>query len=176
MADEDGDVSWYDPDPRTILPLDDSFHIARSLRHSLQQNRFEIRFDTRFSDVMRACAAPGKGRDHTWISEEFVEVYSQLNRLGFAHSVETWLGEKLVGGLYGVHIGGLFAGESMFSRVSEASKVALVHLTNHLRLRGFVLHDVQFMTPHLKRFGAVEITRENYQRRLVQALRVDSKW
>jgi len=176
MADEDGDVSWYDPDPRTILPLDESFRVSRSLRRVIQQNRFEIRFDTRFSDVMRACAAPGKGREHTWISDEFVEVYSQLNRLGFAHSVETWLDGQLVGGLYGVHIGGLFAGESMFSRVTEASKVALVHLTNHLRQRGFVLHDVQFMTPHLKRFGAKEITREYYQRRLMKALKVKAKF
>jgi leucyl/phenylalanyl-tRNA--protein transferase len=99
-----------------------------------------------------------------------------LNRLGFAHSVETWLDGKLVGGLYGVHIGGLFAGESMFSRVEEASKVALVHLTYHLRERGFMLHDVQFMTPHLRRFGAKEITREHYQRRLAQAIKVNSKW
>ena len=176
MADEDGDVSWYDPDPRAILPLDESFRISRSLRRVMQRNRFEIRFDTCFSDVMRACAVPGKGREHTWISDEFVEVYSQLNRLGFAHSVETWLAGKLVGGLYGVHIGGLFAGESMFSRVTEASKVALAHLTNHLRARGFMLHDTQYMTPHLRRFGATEISREEYQRRLVKAIRVNSKW
>ena len=176
MADEDGDVSWYDPDPRAILPLDESFRISRSLRRVMQQNRSEIRFDTCFSDVMRACAVPGKGREHTWISDEFVEVYSQLNRLGSAHSVETWLAGKLVGGLYGVHIGGLFAGESMFSRVTEASKVALAHLTNHLRARGFMLHDTQYMTPHLRRFGATEISREEYQRRLVKAIRVNSKW
>jgi len=176
MADDDGGVSWYDPDPRAILPLDESFRVSRSLRRVLRENRFEIRFDTRFSDVMRACAAPGKGREHTWISDEFVEAYSQLNRLGFAHSVETWLDGKLVGGLYGVHIGGLFAGESMFSRVEEASKVALMHLTYHLRERGFMLHDVQFMTPHLRRFGAKEITREHYQRRLAQAIKVNSKW
>jgi leucyl/phenylalanyl-tRNA--protein transferase len=172
MADEDGDVGWYDPDPRAILPLDGSFHISRSLRRVIREERFEIRFDTCFSDVMRACAAPGKGREHTWISEEFVEAYSQLNRLGFAHSVEVWSDGKLVGGLYGVHLGGLFAGESMFSKVGEASKVALVHLTNHLRRRGFVLHDVQFMTPHLRRFGALEISREDYQGRLAKALHV----
>jgi len=176
MADEYGDVSWYDPDPRAILPLDESFRISRSLRRVIQQSRFEIRVDTCFSEVMRACAAPGKGRDHTWISDEFVEVYSQLNRLGFAHSVEVWLDEKLVGGLYGVHIGGLFAGESMFSRVTEASKVALAHLTDHLRQRGFVLHDTQYMTPHLKRFGAMEIPREDYKERLAKAIRVNSKW
>lgn len=172
MADEEGDVSWYAPDPRAILPLDDSFRVSRSLRRVMQQNRFEIRFDTCFSEVMRACAVPGRGREHTWISDEFVQVYSQLNRLGFAHSVETWLDGKLVGGLYGVHIGGLFAGESMFSRVTDASKVALAHLTNHLRQRGFVLHDTQYMTPHLRRFGAFEISREEYQRRLAKALQI----
>lgn len=176
MADGYGDVSWYDPDPRTILPLDESFRVSRSLHRVLQRNRFEIRFDTCFSDVMRACAAPGKGREHTWISDEFVEVYSQLNRLGFAHSVEVWLDGKLVGGLYGVHIGGLFAGESMFSKVKDASKVALAHLTNHLRQCGFVLHDTQYMTPHLRRFGAFEISREEYQQRLAKAIRVNSKW
>jgi leucyl/phenylalanyl-tRNA--protein transferase len=176
MADEKGDVSWYDPDPRTILPLDESFHVSRSLRRVMRQNRFEIRLDSCFSEVMIACAAPGKGREHTWISDEFVNVYSQLHRLGFAHCVEVWRDEKLVGGLYGVSLGGLFAGESMFSREMNASQVALVSLTNHLRSRGFVLHDVQFMTPHLKRFGALEIKRVEYQERLAKAIKVNSKW
>lgn len=174
MTNRAGGIDWFDPDPRAILPLDDSFHIPRSLARALKRNSFEIKVDTAFRDVMMACAQPASGREVTWIGDEFIEAYSQLHQLGFAHSVEAWLDGKLVGGLYGVSLGGLFAGESMFSRVKDASKVALTHLTNHLRAGGFVLHDVQMMTPHLRRFGAILIPREEYKARLAEALRVNA--
>jgi leucyl/phenylalanyl-tRNA--protein transferase len=172
MANRAGAIDWFDPDPRAILPLDDSFYISRSLARTLRRNPFEMRVDTAFREVMLACAQPAPGREFTWIGDEFIEAYSQLHQLGFAHSVEAWLDGKLAGGLYGVSLGGLFAGESMFSRVKDASKVALVHLTNRLRGSGFVLHDIQMMTPHLQRFGAILIPREEYKARLAGALRV----
>ncbi|MEK7328823.1 MAG: leucyl/phenylalanyl-tRNA--protein transferase [Chloroflexota bacterium] len=174
MANRAGGVDWFDPDPRAILPLDDSFHIPRSLARALKRNPFEIKVDTAFREVMLACAQLAPGREATWIGDEFIEAYSQLHRLGFAHSVESWFDGKLVGGLYGVSLGGLFAGESMFSRVKDASKVALAHLTNRLRAGGFVLHDVQMMTPHLQRFGAILIPREEYKARLAGALRMNA--
>ena len=172
MANRAGGIDWFDPDPRAILPLDDSFHVSRSLARTLRRNPFEIRADTAFRQVMLACAQPAPGRENTWIGGEFIEVYLQLNRVGLAHSVEAWLDGKLVGGLYGVSLGGLFAGESMFSRVKDASKVALVYLTDRLRAGGFALHDVQMLTPHLQRFGAILIPREEYKARLAEALRV----
>ncbi len=174
MANRAGGIDWFDPDPRAILPLDDSFHISRSLARTLRRNPFEIRVDTAFRQVMLACAQPAPGREATWIGDEFIEAYSQLHQLGFAHSVEAWLDGKLVGGLYGVSLGGLFAGESMFSRAKDASKVALAHLTNRLRTGGFTLHDVQMMTPHLRRFGAILIPREEYKARLAEALRMNA--
>lgn len=174
MANRAGGIDWFDPDPRAILPLDDSFHVSRSLARTLRRNPFEIKMDTAFREVMLACAQPAPGREATWIGGEFIEAYSQLHRLGFAHSVETWRDGKLAGGLYGISLGGLFAGESMFSRVKDASKVALAHLTNHLRAGGFLLHDVQMMTPHLQRFGAILIPREEYKARLAEALRVNA--
>ncbi len=169
--DEGGVVYWYDPDPRAILPLDE-FHLPRSLVRTLKKNPFEIRVDTAFTAVMYACAAPTPDREQTWISEELIAAYTHLHQLGFAHSVEAWSGSKLVGGLYGVTLRGLFAGESMFSRQTNASKIALVYLVRRLRQRGFQLLDVQFMTEHLRQFGAVEIPRTEYKRRLVQAMRV----
>ncbi|MBI3242688.1 MAG: leucyl/phenylalanyl-tRNA--protein transferase [Chloroflexi bacterium] len=172
MSNRAGGVDWFDPDPRAILPLDDSFRISRSLARTLRRNPFEIKVDTAFREVMSACAQPAPSREATWISDEFVEAYSQLNRAGLAHSVEAWLGGELVGGLYGVSLGGLFAGESMFSRVRDASKVALVHLTWRLRAGGFVLHDTQFATPHLQTFGVTLIPREEYKARLAEALKV----
>lgn len=171
MADEDGTIFWYDPDPRAIIPLDE-FHIPRSLARIIRQDKFEIRIDTAFRTVMEACGEPASGREITWISPEIVEAYSELHALGFSHSVETWLEGKLVGGLYGVSLGGLFAGESMFSRVQDSSKVALVYLVERLRRRGFCLLDTQFMTDHLRRFGAIEIPRAEYQTRLDYALKV----
>ena len=178
MADDDGAIYWYDPDPRAIIPLD-NFHIPRSLARRIRKGGFEVKFDTAFTQVMQACAEPvpdHTDRDKTWISAEFIEVYSQLHHLGFAHSVETWIDDELVGGLYGVSLRGLFAGESMFSRVTDSSKIALVYLVERLRQSGFCLLDIQFMTPHLKRFGAVEILRADYQARLANALTVDARF
>jgi leucyl/phenylalanyl-tRNA--protein transferase len=178
MADDDGTLYWYDPDPRAVLPLE-KFHVPRSLTRRIRKGGFEVRFDTAFTEVILACAQPvphRADRDKTWISAEFVEVYSQLHHLGFAHSVETWIDGKLVGGLYGVSLRGLFAGESMFSHVTDSSKIALVYLVQRLRQSGFCLLDIQFMTPHLKRFGAVEIFRAEYQTRLARALTVDARF
>lgn len=175
MADEDGTVYWYDPDPRAILPLE-RFHVPRSLARRIRHGGFEIRYDSAFRAVMTACAEPGPGRDSTWISLAFIEAYTQLHELGFAHSVETWIDGELAGGLYGVTLQGLFAGESMFSRVRDSSKIALVYLIDRLRAGGFRLLDVQFMTDHLRRFGAVEIPREAYKARLARALEVTAEF
>ncbi len=171
MADEDGTIYWYDPDPRAIIPLD-AFHIPHSLTRTVRRGGFEVRFNTAFRVVMQACAEPGPGREKTWISPEFIHAYTELHQLGFAHSVETWIDNRLVGGLYGVALGGLFAGESMFSRATDASKIALVYLVERLRRRGFTLLDTQFMTEHLRRFGAIEIRRAEYKTRLAHALTV----
>lgn len=175
MAHEDGHIYWYNPDPRAILPLD-SFHIPRSLHRTLKKAPFDIRINSAFREVMVACAAPAPEREETWISPDIIRAYTHLHRLGFAHSVEAWLDGELVGGLYGVAIRGFFAGESMFSRVTDSSKVALVHLVRRLTLRGFALLDVQFMTAHLARFGAIEIPAELYTQRLLAALQVDARF
>ncbi len=175
MAEEDGTVYWYDPDPRTIIPLD-GFHVSHSLARRLRRGGFAVRYDTAFRQVMAGCAEPAPGREETWISEEFIDVYSQLYEAGFAHSVETWMESELVGGVYGVSIGGLFAGESMFSRRTDASKIALAHLVERLKQKGFTLFDVQFTTEHLKRFGAVEIPRSQYKERLARALTLDVRF
>ena len=179
MADERDDVAWYAPDPRGVLPLD-GFHVPKSLARVVRQGRFDVRTDTAFEAVMRACAAPTAGREDTWISRDIVRGYTDLHRLGFAHSVECWqdgdAGPELVGGLYGVALGGAFFGESMFHTVRDASKVALVHLVRRLRAGGFVLLDTQMTTPHLERFGAVEIPRAEYERRLASALQVPASW
>lgn len=169
MAQEDGRIYWYDPDPRAIIPLD-RFHVSRSLQRTIQQQTFEIRLDTEFTAVMEACAAPDAGREETWINKNLVQAYTRLHRLGFAHSVEAWQADELVGGLYGVAIGGFFAGESMFSHVCDSSKVALAYLVAHLNRRRFQLLDTQFMTEHLRRFGAVEIPADEYKSRLHRAL------
>ena len=169
MADPGGEIYWYDPDPRAILPLD-RLHVPRRLERTIQQGRFQVRHDVDFERVMRECAAPAPGRERTWIDETLVEGYTALHRAGFAHSVETWQDGELVGGVYGVSLRGLFAGESMFSRVRDASKVALVHLARTLRERGFTLFDVQFRTDHLQRFGVVEVPRREYKRLLRIAL------
>ena len=165
MADEDGEIGWYSPDPRAVFPLD-AFHVPRSLAKTIRQGRFEVRVDTAFEAVMRGCAE----REVTWISEELVRVYVELHRLGLGHSVEAWRDGRLVGGLYGVALGGAFMGESMFSREADASKVCLVALVERLRARGFVLLDSQLATEHLARFGQVEIPRRDYLRRLRTAL------
>lgn len=175
MAHSDGRIYWYDPHPRAIIPLD-AFHTPRSLQRVVKNGRFTIRTDTAFRQVMEACAAPAAGREDTWINQEFLEAYTRLNQLGFAHSVETWFGDELVGGLYGVTLGGFFAGESMFSWADNASKVALVHLVARLRRGGYQLLDTQFMTEHLRRFGTIEIPRNEYKRRLARALQVQGEW
>ena len=171
MAHGDGRIYWHDPDPRAILPLD-GFHVPRSLAKVVRKGLFEVRVNTDFAAVIRACAEPGEGREDTWISPEIIAAYTTLHRLGFAHSVECWRDGRLVGGLYGVTVRGLYAGESMFSRERDASKVALVHLVERLRRGGFQLLDTQFMTDHLRRFGAVEISRRAYKLRLREALGV----
>ena len=168
MATPRGEIAWFSPDPRAIIPLDAQFHIPHGLQRTLKKNVFEIRISTAFEDVMRGCA----GRDETWINEEVFESYVNLHRLGHAHSVEAWRDGRLAGGLYGVTVGGAFFGESMFHRETGASKVALVHLVARLRRGGFALLDTQFVTPHLASLGAVEISRAEYHRALAAALPV----
>ena len=172
--DEDGRVYWYDPDPRTIIPLD-TFHVSRSLRRTIRKNVFEVRYSHDFRAVMAGCAESAPGRETTWISPELIELYTLLHQHGYAQSCETYLDGELVGGVYGVSLRGLFAGESMFSRVTDSSKVALVSLLSHLRERGYTLFDTQFTTSHLLTFGAVEISRAEYKRRLAKALTVQPK-
>lgn len=169
MAWSDGSIHWYDPPERAILPLT-GFHIPRRLQRVVRQARYTIRFDSDFQSVIRACAAPAPGRVETWINPEIIDAYHTLHKLGYAHSVEAWHDGELVGGLYGVTLRGLFAGESMFSWATDASKVALVHLVTHLRSSGFALLDVQFMTTHLEQFGAITLPRAEYRRRLQLAL------
>ena len=166
MGEEDGSIAWYWPDPRTIIPLD-RFHVSRRLAQTVRQGRFEIVIDRDFDGVMRGCA----DREETWITEPIVAAYTALHRQGVAHSIEAYKDGRLVGGIYGVSLGGAFMGESMFSRVTDASKVCLVHLVERLRERGYTLFDVQFTTEHLKRFGAVEIPRKEYLTHLRIALR-----
>jgi leucyl/phenylalanyl-tRNA--protein transferase len=160
---------WIDPEQRGILPLD-GFHVPRSLRRALRSERFEIRCDTAFETVMRACAEPTPERPESWINERIVGLFVELHGLGLAHSVEAWEDGRLAGGLYGLALGGAFFGESMFSRRTDASKAALVHLVARLRHGGFRLLDTQFVTEHLRQFGAVEIPREQYRARLAAAL------
>lgn len=170
MAVEGGEIAWFSPDPRGVIPLDD-FHRPARLARVVRSRRFETVVDRDFEGVMRECARrPGEG---TWISEEIVQSYLTLHRLGLAHSVETWRAGRLVGGLYGVHLGGAFFGESMFHRETDASKVALVALVDRLTRQGFRLLDVQWLTPHLAQFGAIEISRRQYLARLKKALEVE---
>lgn len=163
MALEDGQIGWFSPDPRGIIPLD-HVHVPARLARVLRSGRFEAAVDRDFEGVMRACAADRE--DGTWISDEIIESYMELHRQGLAHSVETWRDGRLVGGLYGVHLGGAFFGESMFHHETDASKVALMALIERMRDRGLSLLDVQWVTPHLTQFGAIEISRDEYLRRL----------
>ncbi len=164
-------ITWWSPDPRAIFELD-GFHVPQSLARIIRRGRFEATIDQSFRAVMEGCAAPAPGRGGAWITEEFIEAYTRLHRLGHAHSVECRLKGELVGGIYGVTIGGLFAGESMFHRVNDASKVALHHLVRHLRERGFVLFDIQMVTPATKPLGAIEIPRREYLQRLSAAVKM----
>ncbi|MDP6262314.1 MAG: leucyl/phenylalanyl-tRNA--protein transferase [Rhodospirillales bacterium] len=172
---DDPDIFWVEPEARGILPLD-RFHISRSLRKTLRGKPFDMRCDTAFSDVIGACRESAKNRRETWINDEIIQAYTDLHKLGFTHSVECWRKGRLVGGLYGVSLAGVFCGESMFSHVTDASKIALVHLVARLKYGGFVLLDVQFVTDHLKRFGAVEIPASEYLERLSQALEVQARF
>lgn len=166
---QDAKLYWIDPDQRGVLPLE-SFHVPRSLMKTLRRNVFEVRCDTAFAAVIRLCAAATPERPDTWINEEIIRLFVEMHELGLAHSVETWQGDQLVGGLYGLSLGGAFFGESMFSRVTDASKVALVHLVARLKRGRYGLLDTQFVTEHLQRFGAVEIPRGEYLRRLTRAI------
>ena len=170
----DGEIRWYSPDPRGILPLD-AVHVPRRLARVVRQGTFRIEIDRAFGDVIRACASDDRDPSDpgSWIDDEIIESYTALHEQGIAHSVEAWLGDRLVGGLYGVALRGAFFGESMFHREADASKVALIVLVERLRARGYALLDTQWVTPHLEQFGAVEIPREDYLQRLEQSLRLD---
>ena len=164
-------ITWWSPDPRAIFELD-GFHVPQSLARVIRKGGFEVTVDQSFRAVMEGCAAPAPGRGGAWITEEFIEAYTRLHRQGHAHSVECRLQGELVGGIYGVAIGGLFAGESMFHRVNDASKVALHHLVGHLRRRGFAVFDSQMVTPATKPLGATEIPRREYLQRLSAAVKM----
>ena len=173
MAVDEGEIRWYSPDPRGVMPLD-AFHVPARLARVIRSGRFRVEIDRDFSAVIHACAqADRKGDDPgTWIDSEILASYVALHRQGLAHSVEAWQGDVLAGGLYGVALGGAFFGESMFHRVTDASKVALAALVERMKARGFTLLDVQWVTPHLEQFGAIEIPRSQYLRLLGKALKV----
>jgi leucyl/phenylalanyl-tRNA--protein transferase len=171
MAMEDDSIGWFSPDPRAIIPLD-KFHVPRALGRLARKGIFEIKIDNRFGETIRACAR----RKETWINREIIASYESLHELGYAHSVEAWSKGKLSGGLYGVAIGGAFFGESMFHRERDASKIALVALVEHLRAKKFALLDTQWITPHLKQFGAIEISRAHYLKLLKRAVELPRKF
>jgi leucyl/phenylalanyl-tRNA--protein transferase len=171
MADRRGKIDWYAPDPRAILEHD-NLHVSRSLRATIRKDFYTIHMDTAFEKVMRCCST----REETWINEQFLKTYTYLHSIGLAHSVEAWHNGLLVGGLYGIALGGAFMGESMFSHATDASKVCLVALVEHLKRRGYVLHDTQFLTPHLATLGVTEIARTEYERRLQAALSLVCTW
>lgn len=177
MAERRGDTAlyWVSPEKRGIIPFRD-FHVPRRLARTVRSARFAVTFDRAFADVMRACAAPAPGREESWINDEILRLYIALHAGGHAHSVECWQGSELVGGLYGVRLGAAYFGESMFSRVRDASKVALVSLVEALRSGGFTLLDTQFLTAHLAGFGAIEIPRVRYLALLNDALGREALW
>jgi leucyl/phenylalanyl-tRNA--protein transferase len=175
MADADGTLYWYAPDPRAIIPID-TYKPAKSLRPTLNQERFEVRFDTNFEQVMRYCSFPRSADDSTWISDEIIQAYTELHRMGLAHSVETYQNDELVGGLYGVSLGGAFFGESMFHRVSDASKVAFHYLIITLRQQRYELLDTQFINDNVRRYGAIEIPKADYHKRLKAAMRKKARF
>jgi leucyl/phenylalanyl-tRNA---protein transferase len=168
-------VDWYEPEMRGVLPLE-SFHLPRRLARTVRSGGFEVTFDQDFTGVMRACAKPTPGRTVTWINQPILDGYADLFAHGFAHSVECRRDGRLTGGLYGVALGGAFFGESMFSLERDASKVALVHLAARLQAAGYVLLDTQFITEHLRQFGAAEINRADYHARLDAALAIETDW
>jgi leucyl/phenylalanyl-tRNA--protein transferase len=168
-------VTWWSPDPRAILELD-RFHLPRSLSKILRQNRFNITYNQAFAAVMAGCAESAPGRQTTWITRDFIQAYTKLHHEGHAYSIECWQGGDLVGGVYGVAIGGLFAGESMFHRISNASKVALFYLVQHLREQQFALFDIQMATPVTEQLGASTISRAEYLKRLEVAVNFPRKF
>jgi leucyl/phenylalanyl-tRNA---protein transferase len=171
MAMEDDSIAWFSPDPRAIMPLE-NFHVPHALLRLVHKNVFEIKIDRSFAEVIRGCAK----REDTWINREIIESYEHLCDLGYAHSVEAWSKNKLAGGLYGVAVGGAFFGESMFHRVRDASKIALVGLVDHLCAHKFALLDTQWLTPHLQQFGAIEIPRSQYLKMLRRAVELPRKF
>lgn len=179
MADPDsGRMEWFSPDPRAILPLE-SFHVPGSLARVLRSKVYRVTADGDFESVIHACAAPRPSEDGSWIDERIIDVFLQLHQMGFGHSIEARRGHELVAGLYGVALGGVFFGESMFSHSEQGrdgSKVCLVHLVSHLRRSGFQLLDVQFSTAHLERFGCVDVPRDVFLQRLASATRTKARW
>src|SRR5438270_6107155 len=171
MAMEDDSIGWFSPDPRAVIVLE-RFHVPHGLSRVARKKVFEIKIDNRFGEVIRGCAK----RKDTWINREIIESYEELHVLGHAHSVEAWLEGKLAGGLYGVAVGGAFFGESMFHRIRDASKMALLALVEHLRARKFALLDTQWLTPHLVQFGALEIPRDHYLKLLRRAVELPRKF
>ncbi|HAO36872.1 MULTISPECIES: leucyl/phenylalanyl-tRNA--protein transferase [unclassified Hyphomonas] len=174
-ARNDPNLFLVDPDMRGIIPLGD-FHVPKRLLRKVKQDPFRVTIDQAFTRVMELCAESAKGRESTWINSPILNLYSSLHREGHAHSIECWDGDNLVGGLYGVALGGAFFGESMFSRATDASKIALVHLVAHLLEDGFVLLDAQFHNPHLEQFGLIEIPRQDFKKLLKDALTVEAKF
>ncbi|MCX7355663.1 MAG: leucyl/phenylalanyl-tRNA--protein transferase [Alphaproteobacteria bacterium] len=172
---DDDSLYWIDPKERGILPLD-GVHVPKSLRKILRKDIFEVRVDTDFAQVLAQCRRQADNRPESWINDQIAELYNALHAIGRAHSVECWRDGALVGGLYGVSLGGAFFGESMFTRVRDASKVALIHLCARLKHGGYALLDCQFITEHLKRFGAVEIPRGEYRERLAKALKIEGRF
>jgi leucyl/phenylalanyl-tRNA--protein transferase len=172
---DDPELYWVSPEQRGVIPLG-SFHIPRRLARTVRNDRFCVTADTAFADVLRGCAEAVEGRPNTWINAEIIRLYSALQAAGRAHSIECWRDARLVGGLYGVSLGGAFFGESMFSRERDASKVALVHLVARLKVGGYALLDTQFLTRHLTQFGAIEVTRLAYLSRLRDALARPAYW
>nr|WP_314259734.1 leucyl/phenylalanyl-tRNA--protein transferase [uncultured Devosia sp.] len=172
---EDEDLFWVSPEMRGVIPLD-GFRLSTSLRKAIRKSGFEVRVDTDFAGVIHGCATVGADRDSTWINRTIRQVYGELFRRGVAHTVEVWDGEDLVGGLYGLAIGGAFFGESMFHRRTNASKIAMAHLVERLRAGGFVLLDTQFVTDHLASLGGIEIPRNQYEERLAEALQIEGDW
>lgn len=174
--DDNGRIAWYNPNPRGIIPIDAHFNVPSRLARTYRSQRYTITSDRAFVAVMQACALPRVESPGSWISPEFVAAYTQLHQLGYAHSVETWLDGKLVGGLYGVALGGVFAGESMFSVARDASKVALIALVERLRRGNFVILDTQWVTPHLAQFGAFWMPQADYLQLLPRAIQQPTQW
>ena len=171
MGHDDGTIRWYSPDPRCIFDFD-KFHVPRRLMRTYKSGKFEMKVNSAWREVLKACA----DRDSTWITDDIFRVYTEMHEAGFAHSVEAYYEGKLAGGLYGVSIGGAFMGESMFHNVTDASKISLIYLVERLKSRGFVLLDSQYMSDHLSTLGAVLIPRQEYLRRLDRALYLDCRF